>query len=142
MSEVGKKIGSITFRNWVFFFCALSLACLIRICLFVIGFKDTVKFLSWFESEPKVKSRNDIHLYRKLISWTYHFSPLLNCLSICTTYWWLMKQRGINTQMKFGMAKADDKLLAHSWLECQGKLLSYEPNPRKKYIAFDKSILE
>lgn len=143
MRKLCNAICSISLRNWLFFFIALALTCFIRIFLKIFSFKTTVKFLSWFESELRVEPRQyDIKLYQKLISWTYFFSPMLNCLSICTTYWWLMKRRGITTHMKFGIAKSNDKLIAHSWLEYRGRLLSYEPNPRRKYTTFERSILE
>ena len=142
MKQLYQKIKSISFGDWLFFVKALFLTCFLRISLKTGSFKGTLKFLSKFESKnPVTPQTHHIEQFRRMMSWTYYFSPMLNCLAICTTYWWLLKRRGIDTDLKFGMAKINNKLIAHSWLEYKGKHLTYERNPLKQYIAFEQSIL-
>lgn len=71
----------------------------------------------------------------------YRLYPFINCLAICTACWLLLKQRGIRSDLKFGMRKEGNKLKAHAWLEHEGETIAQDNRFKEKYIAFSQSIL-
>ena len=51
-----------------------------------------------------------------------HLVPL-TCLRRALVVQWLLRRRGIATELRFGVAKEDGQLRAHAWLEHQGRLV-------------------
>jgi len=125
-----------------FAFGALLLAAFLRVSIKLAGFNNTIKLLSFFEG--KITAENgfsDVDYYSRSIAFSYDFAPYINCLAISTAHWWLMKKRGIEVQLKFGMKKQNEKLAAHSWLEYNGVAFSKDMVINKKYTAFETAIL-
>lgn len=131
-------------KKWFLFKCS-CLSLLLRVSFKVAGFKKTIALLSKFNTglpvHPNENNPNNIERYRRLIFLSNSFRPALNCLSISAAYWWLMKRKGIITELKFGMKTGDGKLAAHAWLEYNGKPLTSDMEVGEKYIPFRESIL-
>ena len=140
-----KQIRSLSYPNKWLLLQGLFLSCLLRLSFKLINFKKTIAILSRFKRKGaalQVESTgHDVGLYRHLIILSYSFTPVINCLSISTAYWWLMKKNGIVTDLKFGMRTEQEKLLAHAWLEYEGKSLTADVQVEKKYTVFKGSIL-
>ena len=142
MSRFLRRFVKLSIRDQSFFVIAILFAAFLRIHIKFRGFNNTVKLLSMFNTaKPPETIFYDLERYTKSIELCYFFSPYINCLAICTAYWWLMKRRGIAVQMKFGMVKRNEKLVAHSWLEYNGEVFSEDSSKIKKYTAFETSIL-
>ena len=138
-----KQIRRLSYPNKWLFLKGLFLAIFLRVCFKISNFKRTLAFLSRFKSGKTVVQNegNEVKRYHHLITLTYGFGPwIVNCLSVCTAYWWLLKRRGISTDLKFGMKKEDEKLLAHAWLEYDGKSFT-EEEIEEEYTAFKEPIL-
>lgn len=82
----------------------------------------------------------ELKKYRALLNLAYRL-PFVNCLSISVAFWLLMKQKGLKTDLKFGMLKEEGKLKAHAWLEYKGAPIAPDTRRNEKYIAFSESIL-
>ena len=126
------------------FFKAILLSFAIRITSRTLGFNATVAFLQRFTGKRKTatdeKAQVARHLY--LLKNIQHFPNfMVNCLSASTTFWWLLKRRGIDTQLRFGVMKEAGKLKAHAWLEYQGVSLTRNPAANEKYTMFKEAIL-
>ena len=144
MKPLFKQIRRLSYPNKWLFLKGLFLAVFLRVCFKISNFKKTLAFFSRFKTGKTVSQNesNEVRRYHHLITLTYGFGPsVVNCLSVSTAYWWLMKRRGIATDLKFGMKKDNEKLLAHAWLEYNGEPLTADAEVEKKYIAFGESIL-
>lgn len=49
------------------------------------------------------------------------------CLRQSLALWWLLKRRGINTQLRIGVRKEGGALQAHAWVEHEGVPLGQGP---------------
>ena len=142
MRQLFQKIFAVSFRDWLFFVKAFMLCLFLRVAFLVGSFKGTMRLLSALgEKNKRSYKERDLAMFKRMIAWSYHFTPVLNCLSISAAYRWLLMRRGIVTELKFGVAKEGGKLIAHAWLEHEGMLFSHETHPKRRYIAFEKPIL-
>lgn len=128
--------------DWWFFLALVPLAAAMRLLVALIGFNRTIGGLPAIETPETATSMGDVQMrrYRRSIGWAYRFAPVLNCLSISIAAWWLLRRRGVVTQMKFGMTKSGERLLAHAWLEHFGRPVTNEPR-LGRYTVFDSPIL-
>jgi hypothetical protein len=144
MKEALRQIRGLSNSNKWFLLKCSCLSFVLRISFKVAGFKKTIALLSNFNTDipvhPNENNPNNIERYRRLIVLSHSFRPALNCLSISAAYWWLMKRKGITTELKFGMKTAEGKFAAHAWLEYKGKPLA-EDGVNEKYTAFHGSIV-
>lgn len=118
---------------------------LIEIGIKTIKFKKTFNILNLFVSKNTKPIKNELIEINRHVNLLYLFQrqfPFLGkCLSRSLGIWFLLAKKGINTQLKFGMKKENNELLAHSWLEYNGKMLDIENEKNKKYTPFSESIL-
>jgi hypothetical protein len=131
-------------HKWIFIKISLIVP-LVELGIKTIKFKRTLAILKLFinrnphspENELKLVGRytNYLHLYHR------KFPFLGKCLARSLTLWFLLKREGIETELKFGMKKENEKLLAHSWLEYDGKPLITKSEINEGYISFKESIL-
>jgi hypothetical protein len=127
--------------KWIFI-KAVALAFLIRMSLRVVKYGSIVRILMKFKAGEKSPETPELKMYRSLIILSYRFPGwFINCLSIGTAFWFLMKRKGIKTELRFGMRKEHDKLHAHAWLEVKGTPLTLDRNIKEKYSAFPDPIL-
>lgn len=126
----------------------------IKICLLVpvieiglkmVGFKRTYGILNYFVKPPKNKISNSISIIRDhtyfLDLFIRHLPFSGNCLARSLTLWLFLKNLGVDTDLRFGMKKEKEKLIAHAWLEFEGKPLASETEIDENYTFFPESIL-
>jgi hypothetical protein len=128
-------------RDKLFILRAVIIALFIRLFLKVSSFKKLTDLLQ-VEQMPSTSNDEQAVLKRhsNMIQMVYNFYPLINCLAISVTFWYLLRRRGIKTELKFGTMKESGKLKAHAWLEHGGLPLA----PDSKiglYKTFGSSIL-
>jgi Transglutaminase-like superfamily len=58
------------------------------------------------------------------------------CLPRSMTLWWMLRQRGIASELRIGVRKEDDIFTAHAWLECQGIVLNDSAEVSTDFTAF------
>ena len=46
------------------------------------------------------------------------------CLSRSLTLWWLLRRRGIESQLRLGVRKGEQGLDAHAWVELAGQVVN------------------
>jgi hypothetical protein len=51
-----------------------------------------------------------------------------NCLARSLVLWWLLKRRGIDSQIRLGVRKENAILLAHAWIELDQVVLNDRPD--------------
>jgi hypothetical protein len=62
------------------------------------------------------------------------------CLERSLTLWWLLGRQGIASSVKIGTRKTGDKLDAHAWVECRGRVLNEPEDLHRHYAAFDEAF--
>jgi hypothetical protein len=64
------------------------------------------------------------------------------CLEEALTIQWMLRRRGLNAQVRIGVAKiTDDQLMGHAWAECDGHIVSLDPISPAHYIPLAPSAL-
>lgn len=128
-------------RDQLFLARVVALALFIRVFLKIGSFKKLIALLK-VEPMPAVP-KNEIAVlkqHRNMIKMVYNFHPVINCLAISVTFWYLLKREGIKTELKFGAMKESGKLKAHAWLEHEGFPLAADGNIGL-YKTFSSPIL-
>lgn len=108
-----------------------------------INYKSAQQFLSRFTpNKVDTRSKNvDIRRFERLIMLCRRITGIFaNCLSISLAFHTAMLRRDIHTDMRFGMKKEENKLIAHAWLEYNGRPLA-DNNVNITYKSFNETIL-
>jgi hypothetical protein len=128
-------------RDKLFLLRAAALALFIRLFLKIGSFKKLTGLLK--VSPILTAPENEIAVlkyHRNMILMMYNLHPLINCLAISVAFWYLLKRKGIKTELKFGAMKEAGKLKAHAWLEHEGFPLA--PDDKiSLYKTFSSPIL-
>lgn len=118
---------------------------LVQLGIKTIGFKHSFNTLKYFVKEAKTPEANIFTVINRhrnfLYLYTKQFPFLGNCLARSLTLWLLLKNKGIDTELRFGMKKEDQKLLAHAWVEYLGSPLATDEEISENYSFFHESIL-
>jgi hypothetical protein len=62
------------------------------------------------------------------------------CLPRSLTLWWLLRRRGIASDLHIGVRKNAGRFEAHAWVELRGRVLSDDHGVRERFTAFDCPI--
>jgi hypothetical protein len=62
------------------------------------------------------------------------------CLSRSVTFWWLLRRRGVRSDLRIGVRKQKGELEAHAWVECDGIVLNDRAERLEDYAAFDQAL--
>ncbi len=63
-----------------------------------------------------------------------------NCLQRSVVLWWLLRRRGVETELRIGTRKEDGCFNAHAWVELSGRALNESRDVGVRYAAFDQPI--
>jgi hypothetical protein len=63
------------------------------------------------------------------------------CLPRSVTLWWLLRRRGIDSDLRIGVRKEAGKFEAHAWVELRGLVLNDDEEVRERFAAFDRVIV-
>lgn len=118
---------------------------LIQVGLKTIKFKRTLALLRPLLNRKPRRPERELNLIEKHTYYLYLYRRKLpslgKCLARSLTLWFLLQRAGIETELKFGVKKENDKLLAHAWIEYQGRRLEERSEVDKGYVPFSASIL-
>lgn len=62
------------------------------------------------------------------------------CLPRALTLWWLLRRQGLAAELRIGTRRAADRLEAHAWVECEGRVLDDRADIRDRFAAFDEAM--
>ncbi len=63
-----------------------------------------------------------------------------SCLTQSLVLWWLLRCRGLAGDLRIGVRKRDERLEAHAWVECLGKVLDDPGDVTLPFVSFDRAI--
>ena len=124
------------------FIQAYSLLLLITLALQWRGLRWTQTHLA--QRIPSVQAQHPtpesiasiIHTVRLAV----RYSPWSNCLRKSLVLWYLLRCRGLNSELRIGMRRQDGVFQAHAWIEHQGQVLNDIQGIRQLYSTFAKPI--
>lgn len=91
------------------------------------------------ESPPQ--AREQAEQIWQLLKLTSMYGPYRGtCLSRSLALWWLLRRRGIETELRFGVRRQHNRIQAHAWVECQGRPLNAGRRVHERYAAFEGAI--
>ena len=62
------------------------------------------------------------------------------CLTRCLLLGWMLRRRGVHSELRIGVRLIDGKLEAHAWLESDGTPINDAPGIGKEFAAFDQPL--
>lgn len=66
--------------------------------------------------------------------------PAGNCLTRSLYLQWLLRRRGVPTDLRIGVLLSDGQLLAHAWMEYAGHPLNDAPDVAEGYAPFERPL--
>jgi hypothetical protein len=63
-----------------------------------------------------------------------------NCLQQSVTLWWLLRRRGLESELRIGTRKNDGRFDAHAWVEFRGLALNESRDVHARYNAFEQPV--
>jgi hypothetical protein len=63
-----------------------------------------------------------------------------NCLQQSVTLWWLLRRRGLESELRIGTRKEGGRFDAHAWVEFQGLTLNESRDVHARYTAFEQPV--
>lgn len=62
------------------------------------------------------------------------------CLERSLLLWTLLRRRGIESELKIGVATEESTMRAHAWVEIDGEPINEQPQISEKFAAFDSTF--
>jgi hypothetical protein len=63
------------------------------------------------------------------------------CLPRSLMLWWLLRRRGIESDLRIGVRTSDGRLEAHAWVECDGRVLNDAADVAARFAPFESMKL-
>ena len=62
------------------------------------------------------------------------------CLPRAVTIWWLLRRRGLGSDIRFGVRRDGDRLEAHAWVEFRGRDLGDGPEGSRSFVRLERRV--
>lgn len=127
---------------------SLMLLPLTALALRCLGFKrwqaTTAKLVGLKRARPvwteAIRVRHARVLARMVAVAANHGVYRASCLEQSLTLWWLLRRRGIDSQIRIGVRKEADRLEAHAWVEFAGVVLNDHADVHERYACFARDV--
>ena len=128
------------------FLRAIVLLPLVALSLRWRGFRATQAALQI--SLPNASQKCDSALASKVAALAAHMVNTADrysfvhpsCLAKSMALWWLLGRQGIDSHLRIGIRKENDKFEAHAWVERDGAALNEPDEHHHHYAAFDAAL--
>lgn len=142
MSNTFLELRGLSYSDKFRFAGILVFVPILKVCLRVFGFNRIVALLKYSVSKKPNDSLGKLTRYSHLLKLFYMVYPFEgDCLPVSLLFWWMTQRAGIETELHFGMRKQGANLIAHAWIEYDGRPLKGDRTVRQKYKAFENPIL-
>jgi hypothetical protein len=64
----------------------------------------------------------------------------VTCLPHSLVLWWLLRRRGTDAVLRFGVRKTTGEIEAHAWVEHAGVALNDDADVHERFAPFDRAI--
>jgi len=147
MMDKWEKFNRLTSGELWFLIRALCLLPLVTLGLRLKGFKSMQSTLA---NRLPV---GDVSIDQKALSQAYVIARMVKvaavhglcratCLPQSLVLWWLLQRRGIGSDLRFGVQRAEDRLEAHAWVEVDGVPVNDTEDVRQRFNMFSDEVKE
>ncbi|XWK89282.1 MAG: lasso peptide biosynthesis B2 protein [Phormidium sp.] len=141
-----RKLKSLSWSELMLLIQALLLLPLVAFGIKCFGFRRLYGAIANLNRrKDKVQEREGIKQARavaKLIEIaSRHGLYKPNCLQKSLLLWWLLRRRGIESELRIGVRKKSGLLEAHAWVEYQGCVLNDRSDVDQHFAPFAGAIL-
>lgn len=96
------------------------------------------------QSQPRADAKCLTQAYAiarivSLASWRGFYRA--NCLQQSLVLWWLLRRQGIETDLRIGVRKHEQRFEAHAWVEYLGIVLNDRNDVHQRFAPFAGAIL-
>ena len=113
----------LSLSDWLLLFEAWGILLFAKLALYKLSYESLSK-----STLPSVKKKNIEEIsefsnqLRQLIVWaSYLHIVSMPCLPKSLTLHWMLRRRGIESQIKIGVNKKPQEIFAHAWVEVDGE---------------------
>ena len=131
------------------FFLALLLLPVTALALWLLGLRRTQAVLMRLapapnplgEGKENSRSQQALVIARIVRAAASHGPYRANCLKQSLVLWWLLRLRGIDSDLRLGVSKAAAGMEAHAWVECGGRPLNDREDVSLRFTPFHRAIV-
>jgi hypothetical protein len=121
---------------------------LLTLALHIWDFKTVYTFLHRNSPTPQPSSQPtieptiaELRSLARLVNAAANRSPVrAACLVRSLTLWWLLRRRGIESDLRIGVNKEGGELAAHAWVEVEGAVINDSPESVQRLAVFGAAI--
>jgi hypothetical protein len=144
-----RKFQRLTWPERGFFCLALFLLPVTALALRLMGLRRTQAVLMRLTPSPEPQGENErgspdqpARVIAELVRAAASHGPYrANCLKQSLVLWWLLRARGNDSNLYFGVRKAPGGMEAHAWVECGGRPLNDRADVYLRFTPFDRAIV-
>lgn len=143
------KFRALTGSERRLFLLALILQPVLVLALRIWGFKSVHHFLRRTSPPPSppalqlpiALTPGELRRIAHLVDIAADRVPVrVPCLTRSLTLWWLLRRRGIESDLRIGVRKSNGEFASHAWLECAGMLINDSPHSIQNFMVFAHSF--
>lgn len=114
----------------------------LRLTLRIVGLQ---RMQRWVERKPLAQAaplslEHIQHLGNLVNSASHHSLGPANCLTRSVYLWWLLRRRGVDSQLRIGVRLVKGTLDGHAWVEQAGVPVNDRADVSADFAAFDRPI--
>jgi len=137
-----EQLRTLSFQEWRFLVTALLLLPVLKLSLRGWGFKRVyarLELASPMVAGPtEALSDSDIlSLVHMVDIAAYHGLVLANCLPRSLATWWLLRRRGVDSEIRFGVDRQSSDFHAHAWVEHKGSVINDSDDVHQRFAALE-----
>ena len=124
------------------FLSAVTLLPLFWLGLHIFGF---TRFLAWLERSPLVEQKSlpaaELSDIGTLVNRAAHYAPgPVTCLTRSLLLRWLLRRRGIASELRIGVQLVQGQLDAHAWVEVEGMPINDAQDIAQRFATFNEPL--
>lgn len=117
---------------------------LVDVSLRLRGLRGTATILAQFCPQPepdKTVELSEVRRVVRMVKLAVKYSPpWASCLRKSLVLWYLLRRKGIETELRIGSRRNEGKFEGHAWIEYQGMVLNDTPDVRQRFVMFKQPI--
>lgn len=145
-----RKFRALSGRKQRFLLAAFMLQPLLTLALRIWGFRPVYAFLHRTSPSPQPPMPSypsigptitELRGLARLVNIAATHGPIrAACLVRSLALWWLLRRRGIGSELRIGVRKNGGEFAAHAWVEYAGTVINDSPESIQRFAAFDAAI--
>ena len=93
------------------------------------------------EGNATPRSMEDLLAIGTLVNIAANYAPgTVTCLTRSMVLVWLLRRRGVPSQLRIGVRLVQGALEAHAWVECAGLPINDRPDVREQFAPFSRAV--